>query len=66
MSIIQIRCPTTGQVADLGIEIDSAEYLRMPLDTPLRCPACGMEHSWENTVPPSDAVQARGAEQRPT
>ena len=66
MSTIEIRCPTTGQVIDLGIDVDPATYLRMPLDTPLKCPACGREHSWENAIPPSDAVEMPTAEQRPT
>ena len=57
MSALLIRCPVTGQDAELGIEVDPTSYLTMPLDTPLACPLCGGMHSWENAIPPRDAIE---------
>jgi hypothetical protein len=62
MSALLIRCPATGQVAQLGIEVDPATFLRMPLDTPLACPLCGEMHSWENAIPPPEAVEMSSPE----
>jgi len=47
MGIIWIKCPATGRNASTGIETDAKglsdfpDYLR-----DIRCPACGMRHSW--------------------
>jgi hypothetical protein len=64
MSSLLIRCPVTTQVAELGIEVDSATFLRMPLDTPLACPLCGQMHSWENAIPPPEVVALVGQNPR--
>jgi hypothetical protein len=52
MGLLMLRCPTTGQGFDAGIDTDEATLKRTP-DTirTAHCPHCGQEHEWR----PSDA-----------
>ncbi|MDB5600102.1 MAG: hypothetical protein JWN71_2146 [Xanthobacteraceae bacterium] len=47
MSLIMIRCPTTGQAAWTGIETEFATFRRLPaVKSGVFCPVCGREHVW--------------------
>lgn len=48
MGAIMIRCPATDQLIPVGIDTDKDTFQALPNveATPVRCPACGGEHSW--------------------
>jgi hypothetical protein len=54
MGAIMIRCPTTNELVSVGIDTDKDTFAGLPdvRATPVRCPACGQQHSWS----PKDAV----------
>jgi hypothetical protein len=45
VKVVTVRCPYRGRAVSTGIEIEDAEFARLP-DTLLvtRCPLCGLEH----------------------
>jgi endogenous inhibitor of DNA gyrase (YacG/DUF329 family) len=47
MGVIWVKCPATGRQASTGIETDAKGFADFPdkLNN-VRCPACGMRHSW--------------------
>jgi hypothetical protein len=47
MSMVVIRCPSTGQQVFTGIETNAASVnLIPPINTRLSCPRCGDTHVW--------------------
>ena len=47
MSMVVIRCPSTGQQVFTGIETSAASVnLIPPINTRLSCPRCGDTHVW--------------------
>jgi hypothetical protein len=47
MSVVVIRCPTTGRTISTGIETDQSTFDKLPdVRTHSRCPLCGFEHFW--------------------
>ncbi len=48
MGSIMIRCPTTQQLVEVGIDTDRESYESIPniAARPLDCPLCGMQHPW--------------------
>ena len=47
MGIIWVRCPATGKQASTGIEADASSFAGFPQQLePVRCPICGMRHTW--------------------
>jgi hypothetical protein len=48
MGAIMIRCPATKELIPVGIDTDKDTFVGLPdvRATPVRCPACGGEHTW--------------------
>ena len=47
MSLVMIRCPTTGRPVSTAIETEPSVFRSLPkLAAKMRCPACGLEHAW--------------------
>jgi hypothetical protein len=47
MAEVMIRCPATGRAIATGIDVDAAEFRRMPVffcRSP--CPHCKTSHEW--------------------
>ena len=58
MPALRVRCPTTGAVANLGIDIDTESFLSLPLDTNVLCPVCGENHHLDIAIPPAEVIDA--------
>ena len=47
MSMVMIKCPTTGRSVSTAIETESSVFHRLPkVASRMLCPACGQEHVW--------------------
>ncbi len=48
MGAIMIRCPTTDQLVEVGINTDKDSFAGLPnvAASPVLCPACGQQHMW--------------------
>lgn len=47
MSLVMIRCPTTGRVVSTAIEAEPDDFRQLPnVAAKMRCPACGKDHVW--------------------
>lgn len=48
MGAIMIRCPVTNELIPVGIDTDQDSFRALPdvEARPVRCPACGGQHSW--------------------
>ena len=47
MSMLMIRCPTTGQAISTGREVESASFRSSPVFFSLTyCPLCRVTHEW--------------------
>ena len=59
MSLILIKCPTTGRAVSTGIEIDGETFKILPdVGVETKCPACAGTHIWRK----SDAWLSDGGE----
>ena len=47
ISIVMVRCPTTGRELSTGIEMDAATFERLPdIRSQMMCPICKLNHIW--------------------
>jgi len=47
MSLVMIRCPTTGRAVSTAIETEPSVFRKLPKDAArMHCPACGQDHVW--------------------
>jgi hypothetical protein len=47
MSVVLIRCPTTGRELSTGIETDASTFEQLPdIRSQLMCPICKLDHVW--------------------
>jgi hypothetical protein len=46
VSILMVRCPSTGHELSTGIEMDAATFAKLPdILSQMKCPACGLDHN---------------------
>jgi hypothetical protein len=46
MTLIMLKCPTTGLVVNTGVDVPSMEYSMIDRNTYGPCPSCGQRHIW--------------------
>jgi hypothetical protein len=47
VSVVMVRCPTTGRELSTGIEMDTATFERLPeIHSEIECPICRHDHIW--------------------
>lgn len=47
VSILMVKCPSTGCELSTGIEMDAATFAGLPdIRSHVKCPACGLDHLW--------------------
>lgn len=47
MSMLKIKCPTTGKLVPTGMDIDENSFESMQMSgNQMRCEACGNTHTW--------------------
>jgi hypothetical protein len=64
VSIVMVRCPSTGRELSTGIEMDAATFGKLPdIRSQIKCPVCGLDHVWStreawlgNPVPSAPAL----------
>jgi hypothetical protein len=47
VSVVMVRCPTTGSELSTGIEMDAATFEHLPeIRSQIKCPICRLDHVW--------------------
>ena len=47
VSVVMVRCPTTGRELSTGIEMVAATFEQLPdIRSKITCPICRLEHIW--------------------
>ena len=48
VSVVMVRCPSTGRELSAGIEMDAATFEQLPdiRSQIIMCPVCKLDHTW--------------------